>query len=64
MQTLDPAMLLLNIAPGVSRLHASRRVFELLRQHNIDLPVIHHRTCVAGWGESKAQNRGLCQGWG
>jgi (E)-4-hydroxy-3-methylbut-2-enyl-diphosphate synthase len=47
MQTLDPAMLLLNIAPGVSRLHASRRVFELLRQHNIDLPVIHHRTCVA-----------------
>ena len=40
-------MVLLNVAPNVSRLHASRRVFELLRQHDIDLPVIHHRTCAA-----------------
>ncbi len=46
MQTLDPTMVLLNVAPNVSRLHASRRVFELLRQHNIDLPVIHYRTCA------------------
>ena len=39
-------MLLLNIAPGVSRLHASRHVFEALREHDLDVPVIHHRTCA------------------
>ena len=41
-------MLLLDIAPGVSRIHASRRVFELLGRHSIDLPVIHRRSFPAG----------------
>ena len=44
-------MVLLNIAPDVSRVHASRRVFELLHRHNIDVPVIHHRRC-APWTTS------------
>lgn len=37
------AMVLLQIAEGVSRVHASRRVFELLRRHDIDISVIHFR---------------------
>ena len=35
-------MVLLKTAPGVSRVHASRRVFEALQQHGIEVPVIHH----------------------
>lgn len=33
---------LLDIAPGVSRVHASRRVFEALAAAQCDIPVIHH----------------------
>lgn len=32
---------LVNVPPHASRIHASRRVFELFSEHNIDLPVIH-----------------------
>lgn len=40
----DAVMALLKIAPGVSRVHASRRIFELLQRHDIDIAVIHfHR---------------------
>lgn len=35
-------MALLKTAPGVSRVHASRRVFEALQQQGVDIPVIHH----------------------
>lgn len=35
---------LLNIKEGVSRVHASRRIFELLQRQNNDIAVIHHRT--------------------
>lgn len=42
------AMVLLDVAPGVSRIHASRRVFELLGRHDVDLPVIHRRAFPAG----------------
>ena len=43
-----PVLALLEIAAGLSRVHASRRVFELLAEHNIDIPVIHHRAFPAG----------------
>lgn len=39
----DAAMALLQIAEGTSRVHASRRVFELLRKNDIDISVIHFR---------------------
>jgi len=35
-------MALLKPAEGLSHLHASRRVFEILKANDIDLPVIHH----------------------
>ncbi len=41
-------MALLDIAPGVSRVHASRRAFDLLQRHGIDIPVIHSRTFTPG----------------
>lgn len=39
---LDPAMVLLNTAPHVSTLHASRRVFEIFKSEGIQTSVIHH----------------------
>lgn len=39
---LDPAMIFLNIDPSVSTLHASRRVFEILKAEDIQTSVIHH----------------------
>ena len=39
-------MVLLRTAPGVSRIHASRRVFEYLKRHELDIPVIHHQWCA------------------
>ena len=40
---LDPIVALLNVAAGVSRLHASRRVFDVLKRSGIETPVMHHR---------------------
>lgn len=41
----EAAMALLQIAPGVSQVHASRRIFELLQRHDVDIAVIHlHRS--------------------
>lgn len=40
------AMALLQIGEGVSRVHASRRVFELLRKNDIDISVVHFRRWV------------------
>jgi hypothetical protein len=39
------AMVLLRTAPGVSRIHASRRVFDILKKHDLQVPVIHHQWC-------------------
>lgn len=39
---VSPLVVLLDIAEGVSRVHASRRIFELLQRHNIKHPVLHH----------------------
>ena len=36
------SMILIEVPNHVSRVHASRRVFEILANHNIQLPVIHH----------------------
>ena len=37
----EAAMALLQIAPGISQVHASRRIFELLQRHDVDIAVIH-----------------------
>jgi (E)-4-hydroxy-3-methylbut-2-enyl-diphosphate synthase len=37
-------VLFLEIPEGVSRLHASRRLFATLKERAVDLPVIHHMT--------------------
>lgn len=39
---LDPAIILLNIDPTISKLHASRRIFEIFNTHDINNTVIHH----------------------
>ena len=44
----DAVMVLLNVADGVSRVHASRRVFDALARAGADVPVIHHRVFPAG----------------
>lgn len=41
--SLDPIVALLNTAAGESRLHTSRRVFDVLKTNNIETPVMHHR---------------------
>jgi len=51
-------MVLLDMAPGVSRIHASRRVFELLARHDVDLPVIHRRAFPAGAAPGPGAARG------
>ncbi len=48
LQDSGAVLALLNIASGVSRVHASRRFFERLQSHGIDIPVIHQRTFPAG----------------
>ena len=48
MQGSEAVMALLDVAPGVSRVHASRRVFDLLQRHEVDIPVIHQRTFAPG----------------
>lgn len=47
LKTSDPIVLLLN-THAVSRLHASRRVFDALKRHAINTPVIHRITFPAG----------------
>jgi len=39
---LKPLFALLSVDPSLSTLHASRRVFEVLKKHDINTPVIHH----------------------
>lgn len=41
--TLDPIVTLLNTAADESRLHSSRRVFDVLKTNGIETPVMHHR---------------------
>jgi (E)-4-hydroxy-3-methylbut-2-enyl-diphosphate synthase len=41
LKSLDPAMILLTIKPTVSTLHASRRVFEIIKSEDIQTAVIH-----------------------
>jgi len=45
---MSPMVVFLDITAGVSRVHASRRVFELLQRHNINHPVLHHLRFAAG----------------
>ena len=41
-------MALFNTAQGVSRVHAARQFFDLLQEHEIDIPVIHQRIFQSG----------------
>ena len=42
LKALSPVVVLLNVKDGVSRIHSSRRVFEILKRNEITTPVIHH----------------------
>lgn len=42
LKALSPVVVLLNVKEGVSRVHASRRVFEAVQQNAVTTPVIHH----------------------
>ncbi|CAK0779583.1 hypothetical protein CVIRNUC_004810 [Coccomyxa viridis] len=44
----EAVMALFNTAQGVSRVHAARRFFDLLQEHEIDIPVIHQRIFQSG----------------
>lgn len=48
LRSLAPIVVLLNIKDGVSRLHASRRVFDVLKRHEITTPVVHCMRFPAG----------------
>jgi (E)-4-hydroxy-3-methylbut-2-enyl-diphosphate synthase len=41
-KSLNPAMIFINTKEGISHLHASRRIFELLKQEEVETAVIHH----------------------
>ncbi|KIZ04819.1 hypothetical protein MNEG_3143 [Monoraphidium neglectum] len=40
--TLGAVVALLNVADGTSRVHASRRVFQALKDAGVTIPVVHH----------------------
>jgi (E)-4-hydroxy-3-methylbut-2-enyl-diphosphate synthase len=42
MKVLSPAFDLLNPSEDVSRLHSSRRIFEILKKKDMDTSIIHH----------------------
>lgn len=42
LKTLDPAMIFICVSPEISTLHASRRIFEILKSEDIKTSVIHH----------------------
>lgn len=44
LKTLSPVVVLLNTGATTSRIHASRRVFDVLKRHEITTPVVHHIT--------------------
>lgn len=44
----DAVMIVLEVPEGVSRVHASRRLFNFLKEKSIDTPVIHHTVYPAG----------------
>jgi hypothetical protein len=57
LKALNPVVVLLNIKQGVSRLHASRHVFEHIQREGITAPVVHHITFPAGavrWAGERA----------
>jgi (E)-4-hydroxy-3-methylbut-2-enyl-diphosphate synthase len=39
---LGAVVALLNVADGTSRVHASRRVFQALKDAGVTIPVVHH----------------------
>ena len=53
LKTLGAEMALLKTAPGVSRVHASRRVFEVLQREGVAVPVIHHIAFPDGTGRDE-----------
>ena len=41
-KALAPVVVLLNTGSTASRIHASRRVFDAIRRHEITTPVVHY----------------------
>ncbi|KAL7534881.1 hypothetical protein ACHAXR_006142 [Thalassiosira sp. AJA248-18] len=39
---LDPAMVFISISENLSQLHAARRIFEIFKANDINVPAIHH----------------------
>jgi len=56
---LNPAFIFLNISPHISTLHASRRVFEILKAEDIQTCVIHHYQSEFTDGNSLALDIGM-----
>jgi len=48
LKDMKPDLALLKIAPGESRVHSSRRVFEVFQKNDVQIPVIHHITFPDG----------------
>jgi len=48
LKDLDSVMLISHPAETLSRLHASRRIFAILKEHEIDIPVIHMMEAAKG----------------
>merc|ERR1712238_392702 len=59
---LNPSIILLKIDNNISKLHASRRVFEILKTNNIDTAVIHHFQTSVSDSNELALAIGTCVG--
>jgi len=59
---LNPSIILLKIDNNISKLHASRRVFEILKTNDIDTAVIHHFQTSVSDSNELALAIGTCVG--
>ena len=48
LKDIDAIMLLIQTEKGRSRIHSSRRIFEVLQANGVKIPVIHHKHIVDG----------------
>lgn len=62
LKRLDPAFLFLNTSPHVSTLHASRRIFEILKSEEINTSVIHHYLTASSDTNALALDMGMTIG--
>eukprot|EP00898_Chlorokybus_atmophyticus_P007308 jgi/Chlat1/7579/Chrsp63S07087 len=48
LDAVDPILILVETGPGISRVHASRRIFQILGTRGVTAPVLHHMNFAAG----------------